>query len=84
MRPMTVVKSLAGKDSGEWFAVVSCEDGFAFIANGKSRPLIRPKRKNLRHLEISETLLSTEDFATDRKLRRALREFESRYNKGGK
>lgn len=83
MRPLTVVKSLAGRDSGEWFAVISCDDDFALIANGKSRPLERPKRKKLRHLEASETLISIEDLATDRKLRRALREFEARHDKGG-
>ncbi len=83
MRPMTVVKNLAGRDRGEWFAVLSLQDGFALIANGSSRPLARPKRKKLRHLLASSTLLSKEDLATDRKLRRAIREFEARHDKGG-
>ena len=81
MSPMTVVRSLAGHDKGEWFVVISLDKGFALIANGKSRSLSRPKRKNLRHLAITETLLSEQDLATDRKLRRALREYVARHEK---
>lgn len=83
MLPNSLVKSLAGRDKGEWFAVISCDGEYAFIANGGSRPLSRPKRKKLRHLEISKTLLREEDLATDRKLRRAIRELEARQPKGG-
>ena len=83
MSPLNVVKSLAGHDKGEWFAVISLQGDYAIIANGKSRPLSRPKRKNLRHLAVTNTLLSEQDLATDRKLRHALREFEARHEKGG-
>ena len=63
-----VVKSVAGHDGGRFYVVLSLTDGFAVIADGKERKLERPKRKNLRHLDV-ETL------TTNNKLRRALREF---------
>lgn len=83
MGPKTVVMSLAGHDKGEWFVVISLDKGYAFIANGKSRPLSQPKRKNPRHLARTDMLLSDEDLATDRKLRRALNEIQARHEKGG-
>ena len=46
----TVVKSLAGRDSGYLLAVVGEEDGCVLVADGKERPLERPKKKNPNHL----------------------------------
>ncbi len=41
-----VVFSAAGHDSGRFYAVVHWEHGRAYIADGKSRKLARPKAKN--------------------------------------
>ena len=41
---------------------------------GKGRPLERPKRKNIRHISPTLTVLPEEALATNRKLRAALRE----------
>ncbi|NLN07012.1 MAG: RNA-binding protein [Firmicutes bacterium] len=48
-----LVHSLAGRDSGGYYLVV----GYAgprtvLVANGKNRPLKKPKKKNLRHLQF--------------------------------
>ena len=83
MEPKTVVKSLAGRDKGEWFAVIKTEGEYAFIANGKSRPLARPKRKKLRHLKPCKAVLLDENLATDRMLRCALKAFEALRDEGG-
>lgn len=83
MRPYTVVKSLAGRDKGEWFVIVSIDGEFAFIANGKSRPLNRLKKKRIRHLAKSTAVLVENDLATDRKLRFALRNIAADHDKGG-
>jgi len=84
MKLNTVVRSIAGRDRGEWFAVVGESQGFVLIANGKSRPLIHPKRKKAKHLEITCYQLCDKSLETDRKLRTALKEFSADSYKGGK
>ena len=42
--------SLAGKDKGLPLAVVRVGQDGIYLANGRERPLERPKRKNPRHL----------------------------------
>lgn len=83
MRPNMVVKALAGRDAGQWFAVLATEEDFALIVNGKSRPLARPKRKRKKHLAVTAATLSDDNLATDRKLRFALREFAANCDKEG-
>lgn len=68
-----VVRSRAGRDQGSLLAVLSTEAPFAVLADGKGRPLERPKRKKLRHLSPTQRVLSEEELATNRKLRAALR-----------
>lgn len=83
IKPMAVVKSLAGRDCGEWFVVLALDEDFATIANGKSRPLCRPKRKRRKHLATTATVLARESAATDRSLRAALRAFAADCDKEG-
>lgn len=66
-----VVKSIAGHDSGEYFAVMYVKDGFAYIANGKQRKVGSPKKKNPLHLRRTNTVLDTADIS-DKKLRTSL------------
>ena len=40
-----VVKSMAGHDSGSYYAVMRVENGFAYIADGKLRKVERPKKE---------------------------------------
>lgn len=48
------VRSVAGRDQGQDFLIVGFEgDYLVLLANGRERPLKRPKKKNLRHVEIS-------------------------------
>lgn len=75
MQQATVVKSRAGRDKGEWFAVLSVEGDFATVANGRSRPLSRPKRKRLKHLSPTGRRLEAWQLATDRQLRLALSKY---------
>ncbi len=50
-----IVISLSGRDAGEHFLVVKISEGLASIVNGKSRKVINPKRKNVKHLEQVKT-----------------------------
>ena len=67
-----VVCSKSGRDKGYFLAVVKEEDGFLFVCDGKERPLNRPKRKNPKHLALTNTVLDKSSYSTDKSLRRAL------------
>ncbi len=69
----TVVKAKAGRDSGGLFAVVGLGSGCCFIADGKSRKLASPKRKNIKHLSATGSMISINDI-TDKRLRTELRD----------
>ena len=45
-----VVISTAGRDRGELFYVVSTEDQYVTLVNGRNRPLEKPKRKKRKHV----------------------------------
>ena len=72
----SVVIAEAGRDSGAQFVVVGLEEGFCFIADGKSRKLGSPKRKNIKHVRTTDSMIDLNDI-TDKKLRRLLRELGS-------
>lgn len=66
-----VVISSAGHDSGQLFAVTGADGRYIYIADGKERKLVSPKRKNPKH--IRKTGLTVDVTAmTDKGLRHAL------------
>ena len=70
-----VVKSVAGHDKGKLYCVLSLENGFALLVNGKTRKMSNPKRKSIKHLEVLPVSESYDaDFQSDKKIRRLLRE----------
>ena len=46
-----VVVSKAGHDQDKWFYVIGEDQDFLLLANGKDRPLDKPKRKKRKHVE---------------------------------
>ena len=46
-----LVISTAGRDKDELFYVIAEEGEYLFLANGKDRPLDRPKRKKRKHVQ---------------------------------
>lgn len=72
----SVVIPTAGKEKGDPYAVVSIDaDGYALICDGRHRPLERPKRKNPRHLQCTNTVI--DEITTNRQLRQFLSAFKS-------
>lgn len=67
----SVVIAKAGRDKGNVFVVTDLAEGFAYISDGKSRPVERPKRKNLMHLQPTSVVLA-ENLDTNRKIKKAL------------
>lgn len=74
LRRGQVVRSRAGRDKGGYLAVLEAGGTWAVLADGRGRPLERPKRKKLRHLSATLKVLPEGALATNRKLRAALRE----------
>ncbi len=71
-----VVISTAGHDQGEIFYVVNTDDQFLYLANGKDRPLDKPKRKKRRHVQKvlrSETRVAGKLTSGDKVLNSELR-----------
>lgn len=69
-----IVCSKAGRDQGGWFAVVGREGEYFLLADGKERPLERPKRKRRIHLSVTNTVLEESSMRSNRELRRALQQ----------
>ena len=46
-----VVVSTAGRDAGDWFYVIAEDPIYLFLANGKDRPLDKPKQKKRKHVQ---------------------------------
>lgn len=70
-----VVKSIAGRDQGYFFVVTALSEDFAMICDGKIRRLEKPKKKRLKHLQTTRTMVSMEDVTTNKALRQLLRPF---------
>ncbi len=48
--PGEIVQSLNGRDKDKYFIVLSCDERFVYLCDGKNRRLDNPKRKNVRHI----------------------------------
>lgn len=46
----SLVKALCGREYSENFIIYKIEGNFAYLTNGKTRPIENPKKKNLKHL----------------------------------
>ena len=73
----SVVRSKAGHDSDGMFAVVSFDEKYVYICDGKERPIEKPKRKNRKHISVLNIYLNEEDLQTNRKLKKALANFKA-------
>ncbi len=58
-----IVRSLAGHDQGEIFVVLKVKDGFVQLADGKTRPFDKPKRKRAKHVQKIDQLTDPEALA---------------------
>ena len=45
-----VVKATAGREKGEIFLILSEQNDFVMLIDGKSKPIENPKKKNIKHL----------------------------------
>ena len=82
-----VVKALAGRDNGRWFLVVGEQKGpYLMLADGRTRHMKRPKKKNIRHVrdlglpdDAPQVLKSIEAMRDDGQREAAIRTYIGRY-----
>ena len=72
-----VIKSAAGRDEGYYMVVTAYDESFVYVCDGKERRLGYPKRKNPKHIAVTEFSLTETDMNSDRSLRKALARIES-------
>lgn len=71
MQRGTVVIAAAGKEKGGYYVVTEViDDRYVRIADGRRRPIEKPKKKNLAHLRRTNTVI--DEISTNRQLRKAL------------
>ena len=82
-----IVKSIAGRDAGSLFFVLATEGDFLLLADGKTRPVERPKRKRRKHAAllrrdggaVSQRIRSNETI-TNSELRKAIAAYSGKEN----
>ena len=74
-----VVCAVAGKEKDGYYLVIELDERFVLLADGRHRPLEKPKRKNIRHIRPTSEVWET-DGLTNKELRRKLCEYAA---KGG-
>ena len=62
----------AGREKDRLMCVTAFDEKYVYVCDGKERKLNNLKRKNLKHIIITDKKLSEEMFSTDRALRKAL------------
>lgn len=45
-------KSKTGHDCNQIYVIIDCNDEYAYLVNGKTKPLDKPKKKKLRHIQF--------------------------------
>jgi len=73
-----IVKSLAGHDKGDFQIVIAVDGVYAVLCDGKRRSLIKPKRKKIKHLAPTKTIIEENLLKTNRQIRGVLREFRKK------
>lgn len=72
-----VVRSAAGRDKNGFFTVLEADAQYAVICDGKRRSLSHPKKKKLKHLAATKTVLAEGSMQTNREIRCALGSFNT-------
>lgn len=75
-----IVRSIAGHDKNDFFVVMDIDGQYATICDGKHRPVQRMKRKKLKHLSMTKTIVDIDQVQTNREIRRAIRLFRENQN----
>ncbi len=72
-----LVRSKAGRDKARTLAVLTAEGGWLTLADGRLRPLARPKRKKAMHVAATGAVLTESQLQTDKALRAAIAAYDA-------
>ena len=72
----SIVKAKAGRDKDGFFVVLKVESGYAYIADGRTRKIEKPKKKKLIHLSPANTVIEG-SLETNLQIKRALSQFKN-------
>lgn len=69
--------SLAGHDKNDIYVIIEEGEEYVYLADGKSRTVDRPKKKNRKHIQIIKKMTSEkpEDGFTDLEIKRAIKQY---------
>ncbi len=78
-----VVISKCGRDRAYPFIVILANEQFAYLVDGQKRKLNKPKKKKVKHLQVTNTIvhdikdkLENEQYLLDADIRKALLPFK--------
>lgn len=72
-----VVRAKSGRDKNRFFVVICCDDKYALIVDGVTRRLERPKKKNIKHLFATNTVIPLDSLNTNKLIKAELRQFNA-------
>ena len=78
MRIGQIVFSKVGRDKGKALIIISSNETGVLVANGKERPLERPKFKNQKHLLLTDNCLSENEYRSNKALRASLKRYQAK------
>lgn len=70
-----IVKACAGREKDGFFVILDNDGKYALIADGRERKVEKPKRKSLKHLKVTNTVIELENI-TNKSLRKSLNDFK--------
>lgn len=72
-----LVRSKAGRDKGRTLAVLAVDGQMLLVADGRLRRLQQPKRKKLRHVAPTATVVDKEVLQSDQLLSAAIAAYDA-------
>lgn len=72
----SIVRAKAGREKDGFFVVLSVESGYAYIADGRTRKIEKPKKKKLIHLSPANKVYEG-SFETNPQIKRILNDFKN-------
>lgn len=69
----SLVYSIAGRDKGSLFLVLKREGEFVYLADGSIRKSENPKKKKIKHINKTNTLLEVDENISNSDIRKMLK-----------
>ena len=74
--------SQAGHDKNKIYVIIKEEDEYVYLADGRSRPADRPKKKNRKHIQIIRKvqIKTSDDGYQDLEIKRIIKKYQEEAN----